>query len=86
MAQHSQKKKRMFWGTLGVVGNLTILGLFKYGSLLTNFGLHIVNASQPEDGLISLLLRLPLPIGISFYTFQGISLVVDVLREEELSS
>lgn len=86
VAQHSQKKKRMFWGTLGVVGNLTILGLFKYGSLLTNLGLQIINVSQPEDGLISLLLQLPLPIGISFYTFQGISLVVDVLREEELSS
>jgi alginate O-acetyltransferase complex protein AlgI len=84
VANTSSKKMRLFWATLGVVLNLSILGLFKYGSLLTNLGLSLLNVSNPPaSGAIAILLHLPLPIGISFYTFQGISLAVDVLRQQE---
>ncbi len=63
---------------LGVAANLLILGFFKYygffveeaGELLTRFGW--------ERDL--LLLQIVLPVGISFFTFQGISYVVDVHR------
>jgi len=56
--------------------NLVILGFFKYfnfftgsfNALLTSFGLHL-----PELNII-------LPIGISFYTFETLSYVVDVYR------
>src|SRR5690606_13856460 len=56
-----------------VCGNLAILGWFKYaGFVIQNlnelFGLHM----QVAD--------LPLPIGISFYTFQTMSYVIDVYR------
>ncbi|MBW4679121.1 MAG: MBOAT family protein [Microcoleus vaginatus WJT46-NPBG5] len=85
VANASQNRERFFWALLGVVTNLSILALFKYGALLTNLSLKIFNASTtPEEGLIALLLNLPLPIGISFYTFQGISLVVDVFRHQDL--
>lgn len=58
----------------GVVFNLTLLAAFKYGKLLyTTFG--------GTDGMEWILL-LPLPIGISFYTFQGISLLVDVMKND----
>lgn len=82
---HTQTKKwRICWAILGVAANLSILGMFKYGALLTNMFLTIFNVNPtPEDTLIELLLHLPLPIGISFYTFQGISLVVDVLRQQD---
>ncbi|MCM3140930.1 MBOAT family protein [Brevibacillus sp. MER 51] len=54
-----------------ICGSLAILGFFKYaGFVVSNvndlFGLHI----QVAD--------LPLPVGISFYTFQTMSYVVDV--------
>ncbi len=63
---------------LGVAANLLILGFFKYygffveqaGDLLTRFGWE---RDLP-------LLQIVLPVGISFFTFQGISYVVDVHR------
>ena len=63
---------------LGVAVNLLILGFFKYygffidqaGDLLAQFGWE---RDLP-------LLQIVLPVGISFFTFQGISYVVDVHR------
>ena len=63
---------------LGVAANLLILGFFKYygffieqaGDLLMRFGWE---RDLP-------LLQIVLPVGISFFTFQGISYVVDVHR------
>ena len=59
---------------LGLATNLAILGTFKYlgffADLLGRFGLEV---HVPE---------LALPIGISFYTFQSISYLVDVYRKE----
>jgi alginate O-acetyltransferase complex protein AlgI len=62
----------------GVVANLSALGYFKYlGFLVAN-----LNELLAATGLA---LQLPstgltLPIGISFYTFQGMSYVIDVYR------
>ncbi|HEY9634589.1 MAG TPA: hypothetical protein V6D14_14345 [Coleofasciculaceae cyanobacterium] len=56
------------------------MATFKYGALLANSTTK--NISNSDDGIISVLLNLPLPIGISFYTFEGISLLVDALREK----
>ena len=58
---------------LSLVGNLGILGFFKY----TNFVLEMVNALS---GRSFSLLQLTLPIGISFYTFQTLSYTIDVYR------
>ncbi len=61
------------WLLLSVVYNLCVLGFFKYadfiiGSLNAAAGLHI-----PLPGI-------PLPIGISFFTFQTMSYTIDVYR------
>ena len=68
------KKGRGLLLALGLVCNLAILGTFKYlgffADLLGRFGLSV---QVPE---------LALPIGISFYTFQSISYLVDVYRKE----
>ena len=65
---------RAFCLVAGLVFNLAILGTFKYlgftAGLLGRLGLHW-NVTEP-----------PLPIGISFYTFQSISYLVDVYRKE----
>ncbi|HLK16843.1 MAG TPA: MBOAT family O-acyltransferase [Fimbriimonadaceae bacterium] len=66
------------WAIGCVSVNLAMLALFKYGGLLTSFATgHLgLNATGP----VLLLMTLPLPIGISFYTFEGISLVADTFR------
>jgi alginate O-acetyltransferase complex protein AlgI len=53
--------------------NLLLLGLFKYADFL------ITNVNSLFGWGIGLL-RLPLPIGISFYTFQALSYTIDIYR------
>lgn len=76
----NQKYSRLF-STLGVVINLLILIFFKYTSLL-------ISTFSPENYIDSpvtqALLHIPLPIGISFFTFEGISLLVDVYQKRDL--
>ncbi len=58
---------------LAVVANLGMLGVFKYADMLVGI----------VDGAFGLALPLPelaLPLGISFYTFQALSYVIDVWR------
>lgn len=61
---------------LGVIINLSILFFFKYSPLISKT-FFPANSSLGE-----FLLYIPLPIGISFFTFQGISLVVDVFTKK----
>jgi len=63
-------KKRIV-AILGVLFNLLVLVFFKYNKLLQ---------FEMLEGTGDFMLALPLPIGISFYTFQGISLVMDVYK------
>ena len=58
-----------------VLINLFILCFFKYTDFLTG-------AVNQAFGLSLPLLSLPLPIGISFYTFQTMSYTIDVYRGE----
>lgn len=68
---------KTFIAGLGVVSNLAILAFFKYGPL---FGRTLF---QESSSVGEFLVSIPLPIGISFFTFQGITLLVDTLRTEE---
>ncbi|MGV3577877.1 MBOAT family O-acyltransferase [Brevundimonas sp.] len=79
LIDRSDEQRRRKWLVgLGVAANLIILGFFKYygffveqaGDLLSRFGWE---RDLP-------LLEIVLPVGISFFTFQGISYVVDVHR------
>lgn len=69
-------KKRKFYLTLSVVGNLGLLGIFKY----TDFSIESVNyiASLFNVNLGLKTLNIVLPIGISFFTFQTMSYSLDV--------
>ena len=58
-----------------ITANLTLLGVFKY----LNFFI------RTADGLLGLNIQLTsivMPIGISFYTFQALSYVIDIYRRE----
>jgi len=58
-----------------VTGNLATLAVFKYA----NFAVANVDAIAPVFGLAPIALTaIPLPLGISFFTFHAISYVVDV--------
>ena len=56
-----------------VAGNLLLLGWFKYAGFLAELLQHL-GAAVP-------LPQITLPVGISFFTFQGISYVIDVYRD-----
>ena len=68
----SEKHKKLWLWVSAAVG-IGLLGLFKYA----DFFLSSFNA---VTGLSVPLLRLALPVGISFYTFQCLSYTIDVYR------
>ncbi len=66
-------KKNKFALIFAVIVNLGILGLFKYAGF----------AVESVNGLVNINIPVPqiaLPIGISFFTFQALSYVIDVYR------
>jgi D-alanyl-lipoteichoic acid acyltransferase DltB (MBOAT superfamily) len=61
--------------TLAVAANLGVLGLFKYYGFVAGTVTNLLHL--PEDALV---LRIVLPVAISFYTFEAISYNVDIYR------
>ncbi len=74
-------RRRKSAAVVGVVLNLAILGFFKYKFLF--IGSADAAGANADTGLVRALLLLPLPIGISFYTFHGISLLIDSYRRKD---
>jgi alginate O-acetyltransferase complex protein AlgI len=66
------------WAIAGVVSNLLVLAFFKYNHLFASLFSSLTAQNDP----IRALFLLPLPIGISFYTFHGVSLLIDTFRRE----
>ena len=62
-----------------VAVNLGILGVFKYLGFRAQTVNHLPGVSVPVPSIV-------LPVGISFFTFQGLSYVIDVYRNEQLKS
>ena len=73
--EENDKLKKKIYLALCIIINLSILGYFKY----TDFAISIINSISKKE-VISLK-NIILPIGISFYTFQALSYVIDVYRE-----
>ena len=69
------KLSAKFWMVANIVINLGILAVFKYYDFfVSEFGALFGISSE------GLLLRIILPVGISFYTFQALSYSIDVYR------
>lgn len=67
------KRLTVMWISIGI--SLSVLGYFKYANFfLWNWNMMVRGNYQPLDII--------LPVGISFYTFQSISYVVDVYRKK----
>lgn len=72
---HPQRSLKKFFLFLAILGNILILGYYKYA----NFVVENVNS------LLDLQIHLEplaLPIGISFFTFQAMSYIIDVYRKD----
>lgn len=74
-AMENRPKWKGYFLTLGIGFHLICLGTFKYA----NFVLGEIGNLFPS---VQIDLTFILPIGISFYTFQGISYLIDVYRGE----
>ena len=68
----NQKWKKL-WLIVSVVISVALLGLFKYADFF-------IDSFNAVTGLSVPLLKLALPVGISFYTFQCLSYTIDVYR------
>ena len=68
-----QQKWKKFWLNVSIVISLALLAIFKYADFF-------IGSFNAATGLSLPLLRLALPIGISFYTFQCLSYTIDVYR------
>lgn len=72
-------KKRITAGRLwtGIILNLVLLSTFKY--------LPLLGAVAPAGSPLAMLKRMIFPLGVSFWTFQALSYLLELYREEELN-
>ena len=79
LGRTSAGRWRIFWLAISCVTNLGLLAVFKY------FNFFIESANQllvwvDADALLPVM-KITLPVGISFYTFQSMSYTIDVYRK-----
>jgi alginate O-acetyltransferase complex protein AlgI len=75
---YGKPENRRIHAVWGVVLNLSILLFFKYSGLIGS------SLFDRNSDVVNFLVSIPLPIGISFFTFQGISLIVDTYRYRDV--
>ena len=72
--EENPPRKKLYL-TLSIISNLGVLGYFKY----TNFFLESINQLSGSDFHFKAII---LPVGISFFTFQSISYIIEIYRKE----
>lgn len=72
----TQSAKPKLWLTLNIVINLLILGIFKYFNFFVDSFCDLFNLTN------NIVIKVILPVGISFYTFQALSYSIDVYRKK----
>lgn len=79
MEQTENQKARKFWFWLSISANLGFLGVFKY------YNFFAESFAQALSGMGFTVhpstLAIILPVGISFYTFHGLSYVIDIYKK-----
>ncbi|GAB2643537.1 MBOAT family protein [Emticicia sediminis] len=76
-AKNLQVKKFWFW--LSIIVNLGFLGIFKYYNFFTE---SFASAMSSIGWQVNpLMIKVILPVGISFYTFHGLSYVIDIYKD-----
>ena len=79
MSESKNPKSKKIWFWLSIIVNLGFLGIFKY----YNFFVESFQFALEKIGLnINVwTLQIILPVGISFYTFHGLSYVIDIYKD-----
>jgi alginate O-acetyltransferase complex protein AlgI len=80
VAQGDRERARKLFLIVGLAINLTILGFFKYYGFFMEQVAGLLHSIGWERDLP--LMQVVLPVGISFFTFQGMSYVIDVYRRQ----
>jgi len=75
LIEKSEKRQSKIYMTISVVISLGMLAYFKYAGFFVETFSELTGMSLPA-------LKIALPIGISFYTFQILSYIIDVYRRE----
>ena len=73
---HGDEDRAKYWTRLAIILNLALLAVFKYAPFVVGMMPFL------PPSWVEAVKGIPLPIGISFYTFHGISMIVDVARGE----
>lgn len=75
----ARRQRERLWVAVSLVINLSILGFFKYFDFFADSAVAMLQAVGVQAHLPTL--RILLPVGISFYTFQALSYSIDVYRK-----
>ena len=79
MSDAKNIKTKKFWFWLSISINLGFLGIFKYYNFFAD---SFAEAVAKIGWQVSpFTLKIILPVGISFYTFHGLSYVIDIYKE-----
>lgn len=79
MSTSSNQELKKFWLWLSIIINLGFLGIFKYYNFfIESFAAALKNYNLEVNPWT---FKIILPVGISFYTFHGLSYVIDVYKD-----
>jgi len=79
MSGAKSKREKTFWFWLSIGINLGFLGVFKYYNFFVTSFAEAVHELGFQANVQTL--HFLLPVGISFYTFHGLSYVIDIYKE-----
>lgn len=80
LSQNNQSKK--VYLAFGIICNLIILVIFKYSSFIIDNSTVLFQVDNDSNSFLKTLSTIHLPLGISFFTFQGMSYLIDVYRND----
>ncbi len=80
LAAATNALKRKLLLTASMIFNLGLLGVFKYYNFFMENFMEIANSVGLHTNPV--LLKIALPVGISFYTFQTMSYTIDIYRKQ----
>jgi alginate O-acetyltransferase complex protein AlgI len=78
MSDAKNERIKKFWFWLSISVNLGFLGVFKYYNFFIESFSNVLNSAGLNFDVWTL--KIILPVGISFYTFHGLSYVIDIYK------
>lgn len=79
MHEAKNQKAKQFWFWLSISINLGFLGVFKYYNFFAESFAEMLSTLGFQSNFWTL--QVILPVGISFYTFHGLSYVIDIYKD-----